>query len=87
MLSVCLVNCIHKNLRCKVTHYFLKKEEKGYLLRGEVRGKKYEILSMKYLIEDYIHPIMDGSDCIGQGFEADGYFDAIVPFKNLLGLN
>ncbi len=47
MLSVCLVNCIHKNLRCKVTHYFLKKEEKGYLLRGEVRGKKYEVLSMK----------------------------------------
>ena len=29
---------------------------------------------MKYLIEDYIHPIMDGSDCVGQGFEADGYF-------------
>ena len=48
MLSVCLVNCIHQNLRCKVTHYFLKKEEKGYLLRGEVRGKKYEVLSMKY---------------------------------------
>ena len=29
---------------------------------------------MKYLIEDYIHPIMDGNDCVGQGFEADGYF-------------
>ena len=35
---------------------------------------KTKILSMKYLIEDYIHPIMDGSDCVGQGFEADGYF-------------
>lgn len=29
---------------------------------------------MKYLIEDYIHPIMDGNDCVGQGFEADGFF-------------
>lgn len=29
---------------------------------------------MKYLIKDYIHPIMDGNDCVGQGFEADGYF-------------
>lgn len=29
---------------------------------------------MKYLIEQCIFPIMNGDECIGQGFIADGYF-------------
>lgn len=29
---------------------------------------------MNYLIEQCIFPIMDGSECVGQGFVADGYF-------------
>ena len=29
---------------------------------------------MKYLIEQCIFPIMDGGQCIGQGFVADGFF-------------
>lgn len=29
---------------------------------------------MKYLIEPYIYPIMDGDETVGQGFASDGYF-------------
>lgn len=29
---------------------------------------------MKYLIEQCIFPIIDGNECVGQGFVADGYF-------------
>lgn len=29
---------------------------------------------MKYLIEQCIFPIIDGNECVGQGFIADGYF-------------